>query len=88
MAAAVKTLQLEDSRQAATRRLEDLIDPDCTSCLATAATAADDILPGRFRQPPPPSLMTNFSPWNTLSAVMTASGQPADDRPCTACRDA
>ena len=92
IAAAVEALSLDQAKHAAIRRLEDLIDPECEDCLASAVMFAEDPA-DEFAEDPdfptvPKMMITSYAPWNPAEAIMIASGNPIDDRPCKLCEDA
>ncbi len=71
-----------ECRQAARRRLEDIVGPHHDDCLATIATSED-----------PEDRLEDFDDhtllrlWNPACSILTASGKPIDDRPCKLCKD-
>jgi hypothetical protein len=104
IAAAVEALLLDQAKHAAIRRLEDLIDPECEDCLASAVMFAKDPADDFSEDPTanftagishavicpsqPKTMINSYAPWNPAEAIMIASGNPTDDRPCKLCEDA
>jgi hypothetical protein len=104
IAVAVKALSLDQAKYAAIRRIEDLIDPECEECLASAVMFAKDPA-NAFAEDPatnfpagishavispsrPKIIIDSYAPWNPAEAIMIASGNQTDDRPCKLCEDA
>lgn len=81
LALAVESMQRGYYRRSAQERLREVVDEDFPTCLATSATQQD---PKPEASSPP--IECHYA-WDEVAAVMMASGQPKDDRPCRYCGD-
>lgn len=75
---------VEDRSAPAVNRYEDY-----SAAVAHLTPAAEPAEDSSDHDPAPSCPMTrSFAPWDPAVAIMTASGTPADDRPCKFCHDA